>query len=129
MALLAFGQYPRCSGLVADGGRQGGLMADLRVDLDAVRELGSSLTTVANEFENANANSDRIADAVGHDGLSGVVRDFAHKWDDTRAKMTENLRMLADSSTAVADAFTDVDTDLAKGIKGEDAPASSSGPQ
>ncbi len=103
-------------------------MTDLRVDLDAVRELGSSLTTVANEFENANANSDRIADAVGHGGLAEVVRDFAHKWDDTRAKMTENLRMLADSSTAVADAFTDVDTDLAKGIEGEDAHAPSGGP-
>jgi uncharacterized protein YukE len=103
-------------------------MTDLRVDLDAVRELGSSLTTVANEFENANANSDHIADAVGHGGLAEAVRDFAHKWDDTRAKMTENLRMLADSSTAVADAFTDVDTDLAKGIEGEDAPAPSGGP-
>jgi uncharacterized protein YukE len=102
-------------------------MTDLRVDLEAVRELGSSLTTVADEFENANANSSRIADAVGHEGLAGVVRDFAHAWDDTRAKMTENLRMLADASTAVADAFTDVDADLAKGIEGEDAPAAPSG--
>ena len=63
-------------------------MVDLRVDLDAVRELGSSLT----------------------------------------AKMTESLRMLADSSSAVADAFTDIDTDLAQAIEGEDAPVSSGGP-
>lgn len=105
-------------------------MADLRVDLDAVRELGSSLTVVANEFENANANSDRIAEAVGHSGLAGVVRDFAHKWDDTREKMTANLRMLADSSTQVAQAFTDVDTDLAKAMEGDSAaPASTTGPQ
>ncbi|MFD2794733.1 hypothetical protein ACFS27_14335 [Promicromonospora vindobonensis] len=96
-------------------------MADLKVDLDAVRELGSSLTTVANEFENANANSDRIAGAVGHEGLAGVVRDFAHKWDDTREKMTENLKMLAESSTQVADAFTQVDGDLTKGLQGEGA--------
>lgn len=96
-------------------------MPDLNVDLDAVRELGSSLTTVANEFENANANSDRIAGAVGHEGLAGVVRDFAHKWDDTREKMTENLKMLAESSTQVADAFTQVDGDLAKGLEGEGA--------
>ena len=96
-------------------------MADLRVDLDAVRELGSSLTVVANEFEDANANSDRIAEAVGHGGLSGVVRDFAHKWDDTRGKMTENLRKLADASTQVAQAFTEVDGELAKGLEGEGA--------
>lgn len=104
-------------------------MADLRVDLDAVRELGSSLTVVANEFEDANANSDRIAGAVGHEGLAGVVRDFAHKWDDTRGKMTENLRKLADASTAVAQAFTDIDTDLAKAMEGDDAAPAPGGPQ
>lgn len=105
-------------------------MADLRMDLDAVRELGSSLTTVANEFENANANSDRIAGAVGHEGLAGVVRDFAHKWDDTREKMTENLRKLADASTQVAQAFTDVDKQLGQSLEGDgSAPASSTGPQ
>jgi hypothetical protein len=115
---------------MSDGEGEGGSMADLRVDLDAVRELGASLTTVANEFENANANSDRIADAVGHEGLSGVVRDFAHKWDDTRAKMTENLRKLAEASTQVAQAFTDIDTQLGKSLEGDSAaPAPSTGPQ
>jgi hypothetical protein len=115
---------------MSDGEGEGGSMADLRVDLDAVRELGASLTTVANEFENANANSDRIADAVGHEVLSGVVRDFAHKWDDTRAKMTENLRKLAEASTQVAQAFTDIDTQLGKSLEGDSAaPAPSTGPQ
>ncbi|MFC8798599.1 hypothetical protein ACFT2C_12775 [Promicromonospora sp. NPDC057138] len=114
---------------MSDGEGEGGSMADLRMDLDAVRELGSSLTTVANEFENANANSDRIADAVGHEGLSGVVRDFAHKWDDTRAKMTENLRKLADASTQVAQAFTDIDKQLGQSLEGESAAPSSTGPQ
>ncbi|MCA5894542.1 hypothetical protein LEP48_14480 [Isoptericola sp. NEAU-Y5] len=105
-------------------------MADLRVDLDAVTELGSSLTRVANEFENANTKSDRIAEAVGHEGLAGAVRDFAHSWDDTRGKMTENLRLLADASTQVAQAFTDIDSDLADGISGEGAspPARPGGP-
>ncbi|MGW8568083.1 hypothetical protein [Isoptericola sp. NPDC055881] len=98
-------------------------MADLRVDLDAVTELGSSLTTVADEFENATTRSDRIADAVGHDGLASAVRDFASSWDDTRKKMTENLRLLADASVQVAQAFTDIDGDLADGIRGDGAPA------
>jgi len=104
-------------------------VADLKVDLDAVTELGSSLSVVADEFENANAKSDRIAGAVGHEELAGAVRDFAHKWDDTRGKMTENLRMLADAATAVAQAFTDIDSDLADGIRGEGpAPAAPAAP-
>jgi len=97
----------------------GTAMADLQLDLAAVRELGTNLSKVADEFENANANSDRVAGAVGHDRLAEVVRDFAHKWDDTRAKMTENLRMLAESSTQVADAFTDTDRELAKVLEGD----------
>lgn len=96
------------------------MMADLRLDLEAVESLASSLTTVADEFENANANSDRIAEAVGHEGLAGCVRDFAHKWDDTRESMTENLRGLADASSAVAEAFSEIDTDLATALEGEE---------
>ncbi|MBL0885430.1 hypothetical protein [Myceligenerans indicum] len=95
-------------------------MADLRLDLEAVQSLAASLTTVADEFENANANSDRISESVGHEGLAGCVRDFAHKWDDTREKMTESLRGLADASSAVSDAFSDVDTDLATALEGEE---------
>jgi uncharacterized protein YukE len=95
-------------------------MADLKLDLDAVTELGTNLTRVADEFEDANAHSDRIAEAVGHDHLAKTVRDFAHKWDDTRGKMTENLRLLADSATQVADAFTQTDADMAKALAGDD---------
>jgi hypothetical protein len=93
-------------------------MTDLRVDLQAVRELGQDLTTVAGEFEGAGARSDRIAGAVGHDGLAEAVRDFAAKWDDTRAKMTENLRVLADGAVGVADAFGDADRQLADAADG-----------
>jgi hypothetical protein len=105
-------------------------VVDLKMDLDAVRTLGERLGVVADEFENAGVRSDRIADAVGHEGLAGVVRDFASSWDDTRAKMTQNLRLLADSSTQVAQAFTDVDADLARGIQGDGstAPAAAAGP-
>lgn len=91
-------------------------MADLNIDLDAVSELGSRLTRVAGEFEDANADSDRIADAVGHEQLARTVRDFAHRWDDTRAKMTDALKTLAESATQVAQAFTDTDTQLARAL-------------
>jgi hypothetical protein len=103
-------------------------VADLTMDLDAVRTLGDSLSVVAGEFEDAGARSDRIADAVGHDRLAGVVRDFASSWDDTRAKMTTNLRLLADSATQVAQAFTDVDADLAAGIQGDPSVPASARP-
>ena len=59
----------------------------LIVEVDAIRTMGNDLKSVASEFDGANANSDSIAAAVGHHRLSEVVHDFAHGWDDTRAKM------------------------------------------
>ena len=93
-------------------------MSDLRLDLAAVTELGTTLTTVADEFANANTRSDRIADAVGHDGLADAVRSFAHGWDDKRGKMTGNIKALADAATTVSQAFTDADGQLATAIEG-----------
>jgi hypothetical protein len=92
-------------------------VSDLRLDLAAVTDLGAALTTVAGEFENADSHSEGIADAVGHEGLADAVRSFADNWDDKRGKMTENLRLLADAATTVAQTFTDVDGELAAAIE------------
>jgi len=91
-------------------------MTDLRVDLDAVRQLGTDLGHVADELEQANARSDRIAAAVGHEHLARTVRKFAHDWDDTRKKITGSVRALADASTQVAEAFEQTDHDLAHAL-------------
>lgn len=42
-----------------------------------------------------------------------AVRDVAATWDGTPAKTTENLRVLTDGAAGVADAFADVDRQLA----------------
>lgn len=91
----------------------------LKVDLAALQTLSESLGIVAAEFEGANATSETIADAVGHDGLAQCVRDFADKWDDAREGMTENLKALADTSKAVSGAFTDLDGEFAKSLEGD----------
>ena len=41
-------------------------MADLRIDTERVRAVGTGLTRIAREFEQANVRSDQIADATGH---------------------------------------------------------------
>lgn len=100
----------------------------LVIEVDAIIRLGSDLKSVAAEFENANANSDAIADAVGHPRLGEVVRDFAHNWDDTRAKMVDAMQALGDAATAVGEAWIDFDQQGADALTGSDQ-TSSSGPQ
>lgn len=70
-------------------------MDTLRVDTDLLRAAGSQLRVVATEFQQANANSDDAADAIGHRRLADAVRSFAHDWENRRAKMVEKIGTLA----------------------------------
>ncbi|MGN8244383.1 hypothetical protein ACTHAM_001286 [Cellulomonas soli] len=91
----------------------------LTVDTAALREAGTSLRTVASEFDGANANSDDVASHVGHAGLADCLRDFAHGWDDRRGKMVESIAGLADACTGIGDGFEDLDAEFARALTGQ----------
>jgi hypothetical protein len=96
-------------------------MTDLRVDVGALRDIGADLGVVAAEFRDANVNSAGIAAATGHSRLEDKVRSFASGWDDTREDMVGGIESLAEIATAIADAFAQVDGDLAAGLSGDTA--------
>lgn len=97
-------------------------MVDLKIDTERVRSVGTGLTRIAGEFENANSHSDRLADAVGHDGLAEAVRSFAHSWDDTRTAMTDSIKGLSEATLAIADIFEQADGELAAAFDEQPAP-------
>ncbi len=101
-------------------------MADLKLDLEALTQLKNDLDAVVKEFTNADDFSDDVADATGSDELHGHVRDFAHKWNDKRKSMTENVQNLQKQIEAISDGFTQVDAGLAKALEAP-TPAPSSG--
>ncbi|MGN6426704.1 hypothetical protein [Leifsonia sp. NPDC080035] len=92
-------------------------MSDLVLKLDELVQLRDDLDAVVREFHNADDFSDSVADATGHDELAGHVRDFAHKWNEKRKSMTENVENVQKVIAAVADNFTKVDGDLAKALE------------
>jgi len=98
-------------------------MTDLKLDLQLLGQLKSDLDAIVKEFKGADDFSDDVAEATGHDGLGGHVRDFAHKWNDKRKSMTESVEGLEKSVSAVTDGFTKVDDGLAKAL--EDAASES----
>ena len=69
-------------------------MADLVLKLDELVQLRDDLDAVVREFQNADDFSDSVAEATGHDDLHGHVRDFAHKWNEKRSDMTENVKIV-----------------------------------
>jgi uncharacterized phage infection (PIP) family protein YhgE len=92
-------------------------MTDLKLDLELLGQLKSDLDAIVKEFKGADDFSDDVAEATGHDGLAGHVRDFAHKWNDKRKKMTESVENLEKSVDSVTDGFTKVDDGLAKALE------------
>lgn len=94
-------------------------MQSIRVDVGALGTIGASARTIALEFEGANTNSNTIAGAVGHGGLSQTVRGFAHDWDDKRQKFIDALKAFSDGSLAVADAWIKFDQDGANTLNGQ----------
>lgn len=93
----------------------------LNVDTDVLQEAGESLRLVATEFEHADDNSDRAAEAVGNRELADRVRDFAHNWNDRRGEMLGNIAALATAASESGRAFAELDRDLARIIRGEEA--------
>lgn len=94
-------------------------MSDLNIDTDMLLEAGHSLRVVATELAHANANSDQAAEVVGHEGLAEHVRAFAHNWDDRRQKILDNVVALADASTGIGDAFTELEDEFVAALRGE----------
>ena len=92
-------------------------MADLYVDIGAIRDLSSRQKHVATEFSDGNAHSDKIAAAVGHPRLHDTIHDFAHEWDDTREGMVSDIKALSQSAGVIADGFEQTDDGLAKALE------------
>lgn len=91
-------------------------MSDLNFDLQLLHQLRDDLDAVVTEFTDAEEFSQAVAEATGHDELGGHVADFASKWNDKRKTMLEAVEALQAKISAITDAFTQVDADLAKAL-------------
>lgn len=84
----------------------------LEINTDTMREAGSSLRTVAVEFDAAKDHSREAADAVGHDGLADRLRNFADSWDGRREEILEDINTLSERCTVIAESFEQLDGEL-----------------
>lgn len=95
------------------------MAGQLRLDTTALREAGTSLRFVAQEFTDATANSRDLGPALGHEELAAQVRHFAVSWDDRRRQMVEQIAGLADACTGIGEQFEEIDTVFAAALRGE----------
>ncbi|WP_394770568.1 hypothetical protein [Lacisediminihabitans sp.] len=102
---------------------------DINLDLKLLEQLKLDLQSIVDEFSGADDFSDSVAEATGHDDLSDHVRDFAHKWNDKRKKMTEAVTALQQQVGAISEGFTQVDTGLAKVLESAAASTATNHPE
>ncbi|MBD7957352.1 hypothetical protein H9651_06850 [Microbacterium sp. Sa4CUA7] len=103
----------------------------LKIDLDEVGQVSTNLATIVRRLESAQADAERLAAAIPVRELADAADDFAGKWDDTRRELIEEVSALKEQARAVADAFTDIDSQLVDALTRppQQAPGRHAGPQ
>lgn len=91
-------------------------MVDLKLDFAELRSSARAAEAVASSFARAESIAAAAAADTGHDRLAGKVREFGESWDIARGALEQNLHIIADCLRAVADTFSDLDTDLAAAV-------------
>lgn len=95
----------------------GGAADDVQYSLRLLRALGQDLEGLVQSFE---GRAGRVAYGehnTGHRRVLDALDDFAGSWDDHREGLTHSLSSLADMARRSAEAFAQVDRDLATQIR------------
>jgi len=93
-------------------------VSDLIVDADVVDRMREDLARVRREFENADDNSDGVAEAVGHGRLGDKLRNFSHNWTNRRGDLVEQLTTLEGHLENLNVQFDGTDAGLADSVAG-----------
>ncbi len=91
-------------------------MDKLKVNTSDLRDISDSLKVIGDEFQDANENSDQLADAVGEPTLAGHIRDFATNWDVRRKDFVDKISKLQQNVEHGADEFDKTDQDLSDSL-------------
>jgi hypothetical protein len=92
-----------------------------RLDLDVIKSMGTGLGDVKKAFDDI-GKLDKYSDDFGHGGLADKFGDFADNWEISREKLTEEVDALAKIAKGAAQAYEDIDHQLAEAIRGAQGP-------
>lgn len=84
----------------------------IRVDYDALADLGARLMGLKEEFDGAEATMAGYLDALDHDGLSGELEAFATNWSDRKREVGERIAEVSGMASGAADCYRQADSGL-----------------
>jgi hypothetical protein len=88
-------------------------------DLDVLKSVSTGIAKIVEELERLD-DKDKYGwsrEVVGHEELTDRLDDFAGNWDYKRGKLEGELSKLAGITKAAAEAYEQIDTDLANAVR------------
>ncbi|MFW6695613.1 hypothetical protein [Streptomyces sp. MAR4 CNX-425] len=92
----------------------------LKVDTEDLITAGSGMRRVAIEFEQLDRYMGQYdRKTVGHQWLWERLQDFSDGWDDTRAKMVDEIMGLGEVAQKAGEAYREIETQLVDSLLGK----------
>ncbi|MDJ0464426.1 hypothetical protein [Streptomyces sp. H27-C3] len=93
-----------------------------KADLEVIRSMGKGLNHVKKAFDGLDKLGEKHGDDFGNDDLADKFEDFAGNWEISREKLTKEVEVLAGIAKAAAEAYEEIDSQLAQAIRGAQDP-------
>lgn len=93
-----------------------------RLDLDVIKGMGRGLSSIKKAFDGLEDLGGKYGDDFGNEDLADKFEDFAGNWKLSRKRLTDEVDALAQIAKAAAEAYEDIDHQLAEAIRGAQDP-------
>lgn len=100
----------------------GGENDHTRLDLDVIKGMGRGLGSIKKAFDGLEDLGGKYEDDFGDGDLADKFGDFADNWKLSRKRLTDEVDTLAQIAKAAAEAYEDIDHQLAEAIRGAQDP-------
>lgn len=91
-------------------------------DLQVIRDMGKGLGKIHKAFEGLEGIVDEYSDDLGNEELADTLDEFESNWNLCRENLMSEVEFLAQVASAAAEAYEQIDHDLANALRGAQNP-------
>jgi hypothetical protein len=94
----------------------------LVVDIDGLRDLGSTLTRITDGLDATRRTIDGVRFDLGSGDLWDALDDFENNWDDGRGQIDKNMKAMREVLEDFVKAYEDADAELERQLREQSQP-------
>jgi hypothetical protein len=94
----------------------------LVVDIDGLRDLGSTLTRITDGLDATRRTIDGVRSDLGSGDVWDALDDFEDNWDDGRGQIDKNMKAMREVLEDSVKAYEDADAELERQLREQSQP-------